>query len=44
MNSKEVIPRRRESGAILTVWMRDPHCFSKARSEGGGWWSDIAPE
>ena len=28
------LPRRRESGVTVTVWMRDPSCSSEGRSEG----------
>lgn len=41
--SKRVgLPRRRESGAILTVWMRDPPCSNEERGEGNPWWVNIA--
>ena len=34
------LPRRRESGAMVTVWMRDPPCSKEGRTEGS---SDIVP-
>lgn len=35
------LPRRRESGAVLTVWMREPPYSNEARGEGSPWWLDI---
>ena len=37
------LPRRRESGVTLTVWMRRLSS-ADGRSEGSSWWSGIALE
>ena len=33
-SKRDDLPRRRESGVMVTVWMRDPSGSNEGRSEG----------